>query len=148
MKKVILIIIFILSITGCSKESNKFYLNEEYYNDSKLFDINSLELIGMLDANKSFILFTYNPYCNFKVSCESIVEGFSEDNNTVVFKIPFEEFKKTKLYNTVKYAPSIILINKGKIETYLDPNKDEDSIKYQDKNALKSYIEMYIDMKK
>ncbi len=148
MKKVILIIIFILSMTGCSKESNKFYLNEEYYNDSRLVDIDNLELISMLDTNKSFILFTYNPYCNFKVSCESIVEEFSKDNNIAVFKIPFEEFKKTKLYKTVKYAPSIILINDGKIVSYLDPNKDEDSIKYQDKNALNNYIEMYIDMKK
>lgn len=148
MKKVILIIIFILSMTGCGKESNKFYLNEEYYNDSRLVDIDNLELISMFDTNKSFILFTYNPYCNFKVSCESIVEEFSKDNNITVFKIPFEEFKKTKLYKTVKYAPSIILINDGKIVSYLDPNKDEDSIKYQDKNALNNYIEMYIDMKK
>ena len=94
------------------------------------------------------LLFTYNPYCNFKVSCENVVENFSKNNNITIFKIPFEEFKNTKLYNTIKYAPSIILINKGKIETYLDPNKDEDSIKYQEEKALKDYIEMYIDTKK
>ena len=113
-----------------------------------IYDIDNKELTNMLKSNDSFILFTYNPYCNFKVSCESIVEEFSKSNNITVFKIPFEEFKNTKLYNTVKYAPSIVLINNGKIENYLDPNKDEDSIKYQDEKALKDYIEMYIDTKK
>lgn len=148
MKKIILLVLVILSMTGCIKENNKFYLNDEYYNDGKLVDIDSKELTNLLKSNDSFILFTYNPYCNFKVSCENVVENFSKNNNITVFKIPFEEFKNTKLYNTVKYAPSIVLINNGKIENYLDPNKDEDSIKYQDEKALKDYIEMYIDTKK
>lgn len=148
MKKIILLVLVILSMTGCIKENNKFHLNDEYYNDGKLVDIDNKELTNMLKSNDSFILFTYNPYCNFKVSCENVVENFSKNNNITIFKIPFEEFKNTKLYNTIKYAPSIILINNGKIETYLDPNKDEDSIKYQEEKALKDYIEMYIDTKK
>lgn len=148
MKRIILLVLVILSMTGCTKENSKFYLNDEYYNAGKLVDIDSKELTNMLKSNDSFILFTYNPYCNFKVSCENVVENFSKNNNITVFKIPFEEFKNTKLYNTVKYAPSIVLINNGKIENYLDPNKDEDSIKYQDEKALKDYIEMYIDTKK
>ena len=148
MKKIILLVLVILSMTGFTKENSKFYLNDEYYNAGKLVDIDSKELTNILKSNDSFILFTYNPYCNFKVSCENVVENFSKNNNITIFKIPFEEFKSTKLYNTIKYAPSIILINKGKIETYLDPNKDEDSIKYQEEKALKDYIEMYIDTKK
>ena len=148
MKRIILLVLVILSMTGCTKENSKFYLNDEYYNAGKLVDIDSKELTNILKSNDSFILFTYNPYCNFKVSCENVVENFSKNNNITIFKIPFEEFKSTKLYNTIKYAPSIILINKGKIETYLDPNKDEDSIKYQEEKALKDYIEMYVDTKK
>jgi len=147
-KRIILLVLVILSMTGCTKENSKFYLNDEYYNAGKLVDIDSKELTNILKSNDSFILFTFNPYCNFKVSCENVVENFSKNNNITIFKIPFEEFKSTKLYNTIKYAPSIILINKGKIETYLDPNKDEDSIKYQEEKALKDYIEMYIDTKK
>ena len=148
MKRIILLVLVILSMTGCTKENSKFYLNDEYYNAGKLVDIDSKELTNILKSNDSFILFTFNPYCNFKVSCENVVENFSKNNNITIFKIPFEEFKSTKLYNTIKYAPSIILINKGKIETYLNPNKDEDSIKYQEEKALKDYIEMYIDTKK
>lgn len=148
MKRIILLVLVILSMTGCTKENSKFYLNDEYYNAGKLVDIDSKELTNILKSNDSFILFTFNPYCNFKVSCENVVENFSKNNNITIFKIPFEEFKSTKLYNTIKYAPSIILINNGKIETYLDPNKDEDSIKYQEEKALKDYIEMYIDTKK
>ena len=40
--------------------------------------------------------------------------------------IKFEYFKKTKLYKKIKYAPSVIIVNNGKIIDYLDSNKNED----------------------
>ena len=67
MKKIILLVLVILSMTGCIKENNKFHLNDEYYNDGKLVDIDNKELTNILKSNDSFILFTFNPYCNFKV---------------------------------------------------------------------------------
>lgn len=33
--------------------------------------------------------------------------------------IPFAEFKKTSFYQDVSFAPSIVIVNKGKIVDYL-----------------------------
>ena len=71
-----------------------------------------------------------------------------EKNNIAFVSIPFAEFKSTNYYNTVKYAPSIIVIKKGKIVDYLDADSDEDIIKYQDVEAFESWISQYIYLEK
>lgn len=64
--------------------------------------------------------------------------------NISIISIPFEEYKKTTFYKKVKYAPTIILINKGKIIAYLDANNDDDLAKYQDITAFTNWINTYI----
>ena len=65
------------------------------------------------------------------------------------YKIDFvsmgiDDFKKIELYKEVKYAPSVIIINKGKIVTYLDAESDNDSVKYHDENEFEKWISKYI----
>ena len=55
MKKIILLVLVILSMTGCTKENSKFYLNDEYYNAGKLVDIDSKELTNIL--NRMILLY-------------------------------------------------------------------------------------------
>ena len=61
-----------------------------------------------------------------------------------IVQIPYAEFKKTMFYSTVKYAPSILIIQNDKVISYLDPNKDEDLPKYQDKSKFENYLKEYI----
>ena len=96
---------------------------------------------------KSFILFTYNPYCSLKIPCDKIFEEYAKNKNITILTIPFDKFKKTEYYKTVKYAPSVIIINKGKIITYLDAEKDKDIKLYQDTNKFGNWIEKYIKLK-
>lgn len=58
--------------------------------------------------------------------------------------IPFENFKNTSFYNKVKYAPSIIIVKKGKVIAYLDANSDDDLRKYQDVDKFSEWIKKYI----
>lgn len=58
--------------------------------------------------------------------------------------IPFEDFKNTNFYNKVKYAPSIIIVKKGKVISYLDANSDDDLNKYQDVDVFSEWIKKYI----
>ena len=61
-----------------------------------------------------------------------------------ILSIPFADFKKSNLYKTVKYAPSILIIENNKVLAYLDADKDEDIEKYQEVEALKEWLEDYI----
>ena len=145
---VIVIIISIIILTFfwyiCKKE--KFYLEDNYYNyDMKKVsyrDINKLE-----KEKKSFILLTYNPYCSLKIPCDKIFEEYAKNKNITILTIPFDKFKKTEYYKTVKYALSVIIINKGRIITYLDAEKDNDIKLYQDTNKFGNWIEKYIKLK-
>lgn len=150
-KSIIIVIVIIISIIIltffwyiCKKE--KFYLEDNYYNyDMKKVsyrDINKLE-----KEKKSFVLFTYNPYCSLKIPCDKFFEEYAKNKNITILTIPFDKFKRTEYYKTVKYALSVIIINKGRIITYLDAEKDNDIKLYQDTNKFGNWIEKYIKLK-
>ena len=143
---VIIISIIILTFLGYICKKEKFYLEDNYYNyDMKKVsysDINKLE-----KEKKSFILLTYNPYCSLKIPCDKIFEEYAKNKNITILTIPFDKFKKTEYYKTVKYALSVIIINKGRIITYLDAEKDNDIKLYQDTNKFGNWIEKYIKLK-
>ena len=94
------------------------------------------------------MVFTFNPYCQFQKPCDEVFEQFMQDNNISIYNIPFAEFKETELYNKVKYAPSVILINKGKIVAYLDANSNDDLDKYQEVDAFKEWVERDVYLEK
>lgn len=141
MKKVVLIIITIILITGCSKKQiEKYYLNNKYYNEGKFITIKNIDEI----KNDTYVLYTYNNFCTFSVPCEDIFKSYMEKYKIDFYGIPFEQFKKTSLYKEVKYAPSIILIKEGKIVDYLDANSNSDKEKYQDTKKFEEWINTYI----
>ncbi len=143
---VIIISIIILTFFGYICKKEKFYLEDNYYNyDMKKVsysDINKLE-----KEKKSFILLTYNPYCSLKIPCDKIFEEYAKNKNITILTIPFDKFKRTEYYKTVKYALSVIIISKGRIITYLDAEKDKDIKLYQDTNKYGNWIEKYIKLK-
>lgn len=150
-KKVILIIsCIIVIIVGISlyfirsNHNKKFYLSKEYYGINNFINTNYNEVNSIIKDKKSFILFTYNNFCNLQIPCDSIFEKFAKQNKIGIYSIPFDDFKNTTLYNMVKYAPTVIIVNNGKIVTYLDANKDEDIDKYQDIDEFTNWIKNYI----
>ena len=149
MKKILIIIfVIIVGVIGFIylNKDNRFYLEDKYYNNNEFINIDANSYNDY--KNDSYILFTFNNYCNLPIPCEEIFKSFIEKNNIAILYIPFEEFKNIDLYNHVKYAPSIIVVNKGKMVAYLDAEKDDDLIKYQDENAFEEWISKYIYIKK
>ena len=147
-KKIIIIFTIIISILvfttilNNNNNKNKFYLEEKYYNNNSFIETNSKDIKKL--SKESYILFTYNNYCTLPIPCEYIFEDFMKKHNISIISIPFAEFKKTIFYKKVKYAPTIIIINKGKIIAYLDANSDKDLKKYQDINEFEKWIDNYI----
>lgn len=141
-KKILIIFLFIVMLTGCGKKdiTEKFYLTEKYYNDGSFIEIKNVENI----KKESYLLYTYNNYCSLQIPCEEIFKSAMEEYKIDMLSIPFDDFKSTYLYEEVKYAPSIVIVKKGKIVTYLDANSDSDLDKYQDLEAFKKWLETYI----
>ena len=76
-KKIIVVIgfliltpLFLLFISNLTKQ--KITLESKYYNTGKFIDINGANLNELLNNKENFILYTYNNFCTFKVSCDEI----------------------------------------------------------------------------
>lgn len=147
-KVLVLLILFLLVITSCSKKINqndnikRYYLEEKYYNKGKFVSVSSNELENI--KQESFLLYIYNNFCNMAIPCENIFEEFMDKYDIDIVSIPFTDFKETSLYNSVRYAPSIIVIEKGKVLDYLDANSDDDLLKYQDVSELEKWLNNYV----
>ena len=148
-KKILIILIILLIFTGCTNKKNNntstFYLDDKYYNKTDYIKVNSSELDEL--SHSSFLLFTYNNYCTLKIPCENIFSDFMKKYKIGIVSIKFEDFKNTKYYDKVKYAPSILVIKEGKIIDYLDAESDDDLDKYQDVDEFTKWVKKYINLK-
>jgi len=147
-KKILLIICFIFILGGCSlknKDINKIYLDSKYYNKGEYISVNSDDINNI--KNQNYVLFVYNNYCSFNVPCDVVFLEFMKKNNIDFLSIPFDEFKKTMFYNSVKYAPSVLIIENGKVLKYLDAENDQDIKKYEDAIEFEKWISDYIYLK-
>lgn len=124
----------------------KFSLENKYYNNKGLVSVSGDNVDELVNSKKSFILFTYNNYCNFSIPCDEVFESVSKSSNVEILKINFMDFKNTLLYKNVKYAPTVIIVNKGRIIDYLDANADEDIDLYQNEDKFKKWLSSYVNI--
>ena len=141
---IILIFIFVYHKFNYDNHG-KFYLDSKYYSGDSFIKVDNSDV--SIFSSESYVLFTYNHYCSLPIPCETIFEEFMKKYNISFLSIPIEDFKKTWIYQKVKYAPSIIIVRDGHIVDYLDANSDDDLDKYQDVNEFEKWISKYIYLK-
>ena len=147
MKKLFISLLLCILLCGCSKKTKqndgieRLYLDSSYYNLGDYIDIDSDDLNNI---SGNYLLFTYNNYCNFSVPCDEIFKVFMEKYKIDILSIPFDEFKKKSFYETVKYAPSIIIVEDGAIKAYLDAESDDDIKKYTNSDEFEKWLNNYI----
>ena len=78
-----------------------------------------------------------------------IEQWYSNDNvfkkyKLDVYSLTYDEMKKTFISDTVKFAPSVVIIKNGKIITYLDAESDADYEIYQDETKFDNWLNNYI----
>lgn len=145
MKKIVLILLAIFTLMGCSNKENKFYLDDEYYGKGKLVSIKAEDINSLED--KTYIVFIYNNYCNLPIPCEDIFKEVAKDNDLIFYTLSYKEMQNTFFKEKIQYAPSVVIVHKGEIIDYLDANSDDDYDKYQDKNAFLNWLKNYIYLK-
>mgnify|MGYP004456714797 CR=1 FL=1 len=139
---IILFVLILIVVFLSFKHNEKIYLSNKYYNNGDFIDIDSDQLSKL--NNDKYVLFTYNNYCALSIPCDEIFKKFMDKYKIDFLSIPFEEFKETNLYKEVKYAPSIIIVNKNKVMGYLDANSDSDISKYQDVYEFEEWLSKFI----
>ena len=142
-----LISILIANILIINKKEKVFYLENSYYGKNNMTEININELNKLIDNKESFAVFVYQPLCITSTNFESILKDFLEEKKISIYKIAFSNIKNTKIGKTIKYYPSFIIYNKGKMIDFLEANKDEDIKYYTSKKEFESWFTKYIKIK-
>lgn len=146
----ILLVSIILAVTllNTNKREDKFYLEDNYYGMNNMMEIKIEKLNQIIGDRQSFAVFIYQPMCETSSNFESVLSKFLENNNISIYKIAFSSIKDTKIGKKVKYYPSFIIYNKGKMVDFLEANKDEDVDFYSTESEFKKWFTSYVQIKK
>ena len=119
---------------------------DNYFNDTvqrKADIINNL-----IEEKKSFVVLVqpYEEACRTVAGDENFfympnsLKNIFFNNKIYKYEINMPIFRKTKLYDVVKYAPTVIVVKEGEIYAYIDANKDLIENEQQLESWLKTYI--------
>lgn len=142
MKKIILVILTALLLSGCS--SKPFSLDSEYYDKNELIDINSEDLIKLENDKKSFAVFVYTQGCITCYDFEKYLSEFMEENQITLYAISAPEMNKTDIAKYIKYSPSVIIYKNGKILSYLDAESNDDKKYYESTDNFTTWFTKFV----
>lgn len=140
--KYLICISLVILITGCKNEI--FSLEEKYYEDSSIEEIDTNTLEQLINDKESFAVFVYQPLCENSNNLESIINELIDTYQMSFYKIKFTDIKETNLGKKVKYYPSFVIYKDGKVVDYLESDKDEDINKFKNLEDFKSWLSSYI----
>ena len=116
---------------------------------NELVDKKADYINNLMDEKNSFIV-RVNPteeICSTYISSENFVliissRSYLSQQNIYSYEINLPIFRKTKLYDVVKFAPTIIVIKDGEIYAYIDANKDLIESDEELENWIKTYVNL------
>ena len=141
-RKLLVLVILVLMIVGCGNK--KFYLEDEYYEKGVITDITLDEIKKLREEEKSFMVFVYLPGCTSCAAFRTVLDSYIETHNLEFYSIAIGDIADTDIREVVKFAPSLVLFNKGKIEDALDANSDEDKPALTSEEGLTKWLEQHI----
>lgn len=123
-------------------------LNSEYLNtDGKQIEISKQTentedfLQNLITEEKSFVVYASLPICSGETAeFKEYVLRFQKENKISFYYITSDYVKDTSIYETVKYFPSVIIYDKGKIVKYLRFDSDEDKDFYRSYDGFSKWF--------
>lgn len=145
MKKVFILLLSILFLaTGCDKT---FYLDDEYYENNELIEIDSEGIKKLEEDKKSFLVFVNLSGCLSCAEFRVVLDDFMKEYNLTVYSLSITDIEGTCIDNCVKYTPSVVLYHDGKVVDYLDANSNDDLTYYESVDGFVSWLNKYVKLK-
>ena len=144
----ILLLLAIIIVIIKNLPEKQFYLEDNYYGESKIIEIDKDKLENLIDDKESFALFIYQPACVTSSNFEKVIKEFLEENSITIYMIAFSNIKETSLGENVKYYPSFAIYNKGKLIDNLEADKNDDLKYFESKKGFQKWFTSYVLLKK
>ena len=139
--------VFIVLVSGMF-DNSKATLDAEYFCsencDGEYMDLDASEYEKLMEEKKSFAVFIDQGGCTTADRLRGFVKDYASSHGFKVYRMMFEEMKKTSLHDFVKYYPSVAVISRGKVVGYLRADADEDSDAYNNYDAFLTWMQKYL----
>ncbi len=144
-KKIIIVFVAIsLSILLFLTFNNKtksIRLNDKYYNSDQLIEIDEKGFQKLEKKRESFILYVYEDCgCTSTIPFDNLVKKFIKEKNISMNMIEFKNIENLSISSKIRYSPTVVIFDKGKIVKYLKADSDKDLIYYQSYEEFENWI--------
>lgn len=100
----------------------------------------------MLEDKKSFVLYVSLPICNGDAAkFKQYVLDFQRREQVSFYYLTSDYIKDSKIYETIKYFPSVIIVKDGKIINYLRYDSDEDVEFYKSYDGFSKWFKTNVE---
>ena len=155
MKKYLTLLLLLLTVllcVACKKEGKEiiiepFDLKDEYYQESKIIDLEQKDLEKMIEDDESFVMYIYLPGCSSCAEFKEVLQEFQKDNKLVIYSTQIKIAHAIGLKEKIPYAPSFAVYKEGKLIAYLDAMSDDDLQYYMTSDDFKTWLTEYINLK-
>ncbi len=125
-------LLFVMAVGGWF-DGGKIVIDEEYRSDkAEYMELSKDTYEDLINNKKSFVILVDQGGCTTADRLRGFVEDFMNEAGVKVYRMMFSEMKESSLHSHVKYYPSVVLIDKGKVRTFLRADSDEDADEYND----------------
>lgn len=117
-------------------------LDQQYYDNVEIIDINKDEYNELIADKKSFLIMIDNAGCTTTEKMREMMKSLPQQ--VTYYRILWPEAKETNLKDYVKYFPSLAVVEKGTVKYYLRADSDDDAKYYNNAADLKSWLDSKI----
>lgn len=100
----------------------------------------------MLEDKKTFVLYVSLPICNGDAArFKQYVLDFQHKEKISFYYLTSDYIKDSKVYETVKYYPSVIIVKEGRIINYLKYDSNEDVEYYKSYDGFSKWLKSNVE---
>lgn len=155
-KKIVTLLLCVSTLFGCSCKKDDdsypiFRLDDEYYTSSNkgLSEVDEYsDIQNLIDEDKSFALYVYTPGCSTCAAFKIVLDSYLEEQNLMFYSISNLNLMEVEnpISKKIKYAPAIVLFDKGELITFLDTTNDAHTEYFKTKEKLGEWMNLYVDV--
>ncbi len=149
LKLLLVLVVVFVCVSGCSCKDNndddKVRLQIGDMNAQTYEIISETKLNKMIDNEENFLLFVYQEGCYGCRLFKPILESAIKERHLKVYAVEIWSLSRDhSLTDIIEYTPTIVLYEKGEVETYSDPDKN--SSYFGSKDGFLSFLDKYTRM--
>lgn len=140
-------VLFVGAVSGWFG-NNKVVLDTEYYCgescDDRMMELTGTEYEELMKDGKSFVVFVDQNGCTTADRLRGYVMDFANSRGIRAYRMMFADARETSLHDYVKYYPSVVMVSRGRVVSYLRADSDEDADYYNDYEMFVSWMNRYL----